>query len=253
MISSLSNPLIKQVLMLQKKASLRKEEGLFVVEGKRFAEEIPLERLERAFVTEAFAASEEGRELAARLKAESVSEGVMAKMADTKTPQGILALVRRQEAADFGPGPLLLLERIQDPGNLGTLFRTAEAAGAGGILMDRETVDPYSPKVLRATMGGIFRLPFRVAEDLRKEAEALRKQGYRLYAAHLKGQEAFDRAAYPARCAFMLGNEGNGLSEELTALADSLVRIPMEGQAESLNVAVAGALLLYEAYKQRRA
>ena len=253
MISSLSNPLVKQVLLLQKKASLRKEEGLFVVEGKRFAEEIPLERLERAFVTEAFADSEEGRELTARLKAERVSEGVMAKMADTMTPQGILALVRRQEAADFGSGPLLLLERIQDPGNLGTLFRTAEAAGAGGILMDRETVDPYSPKVLRATMGGIFRLPFRVAEDLRKEAEALRKQGYRLYAAHLKGQEAFDRAAYPDRCAFMLGNEGNGLSEELTALADSLIRIPMEGQAESLNVAVAGALLLYEAYKQRRA
>ncbi len=253
MISSLSNPLVKQVLLLQKKASLRKEEGLFVVEGKRFAEEIPPERLARAFVTEAFADSEEGRELAARLKAERVSEGVMAKMADTMTPQGILALVRRQEAADFGPGPLLLLERIQDPGNLGTLFRTAEAAGAGGILMDRETVDPYSPKVLRATMGGIFRVPFRVAEDLKKEAEALREQGYCLYAAHLKGQEAFDRTAYPARCAFMLGNEGNGLSEELTALADSLIRIPMEGQAESLNVAVAGALLLYEAYKQRRA
>ena len=102
-------------------------------------------------------------------------------------------------------------------------------------------------------MGGIFRLPFRVAEDLLEEARGLRAQDYALYAAHLKGQEAFDRTVYPARCAFMLGNEGSGLSEELTALADNLIRIPMEGQAESLNVAVAGALLLYEVYKQRRA
>ena len=184
MISSLSNPLVKQICLLQKKASLRQEEGLFVVEGKRFAEEIPSERLVRAFVTADFAASREGAALAERLQAESVSESVMAKMADTQTPQGILALVRRQEGGQesFGPGPLLLLERVQDPGNLGTLFRTAEAAGAGGLILDEACVDPYSPKVLRATMGGIFRLPFRVVPDLRVEMKALQRQGYQLYA-----------------------------------------------------------------------
>ena len=254
MITSLSNPLVKQVCLLQKKASLRKEEGLFVVEGKRFVQEIPPDRLERAFVTEEFATSEEGAAVAERLKAETVSRTVMEKMSDTASPQGILALVRMEERprSDFGTGPLLLLERIQDPGNLGTIFRTAEAAGAGGIIIDEETVDPYSPKVLRSTMGGIFRMPFTVVPDLQEELRRLQAEGVKVYAAHLQGRMDFDRVEYAGRCAFLLGNEAAGLSDGISGLADARIRIPMEGQAESLNVAVAGALLLYEAYKQRR-
>ena len=254
MISSLSNPLIKSVAALNKKASLRKEEGLFVVEGRRFCEELPAGRLEKAFVTEAFLETPEGRALAERLNAETVTEAVMEKMADTRTPQGILALARMKEdsPADFGPGPLLVLEHVQDPGNVGTLFRTAEAAGAGGIVLDRETADPYSPKVLRATMGAVFRLPFVISNDLPGLLRQLRAEGFSLTAAHLAGTEYYDAVSYPARTAFLIGNEGNGLSEEITSLADKKVRIPMEGQTESLNAAVAGALLLYEAYRQRR-
>ena len=254
MITSLSNPLVKRVSLLNKKASLRKEEGLFVVEGRRFAEEIPPELLEQAFVTEAFADTAEGAALAQRLKAETVSEAVMEKMSDTRTPQGVLALVRMGETPpeEWGTGPLLLLERVQDPGNLGTIFRTAEAAGAGGIILDEETADPYGPKVLRSTMGGIFRVPFRTVPHIGEEVKRLKEEGVRVYAAHLQGQKEFDRVSYPARCAFLLGNEGSGLTEETGALADEWIRIPMEGRAESLNVAVAGALLLYEAYKQRR-
>ncbi|MBO4838546.1 MAG: RNA methyltransferase [Lachnospiraceae bacterium] len=254
MITSLSNPLVRRVSLLNKKASLRKEEGLFVVEGRRFAEEIPADRLEQAFASEAFLETEEGASLARRLRAETVSEAVMEKMSDTRTPQGILALVRMQETPPeaWGPGPLLLLERVQDPGNLGTIFRIAEAAGAGGIILDEETADPYSPKVLRSTMGGIFRVPFRTVPRIGDEVKRLQREGVRVYAAHLQGSSEFDRVTYPPRCAFLLGNEGSGLTDEVSALADERVRIPMEGRAESLNVAVAGALLLYEAYRQRR-
>lgn len=248
MITSLSNETVKEVVALRKKADLRKERGLFVVEGRRFVQEIPDTMLERAFATPDFAGSEEGELLCQRLKPEYVSEPVMAKMADTVTPQGILALVRMPSYSleDFGPGPLALLEQIQDPGNVGTLFRTAEAAGAGGLILDEKSADPFSPKVLRATMGAIFRLPFVISRDLGETVTMLKEKGYRLYAAHLKGGSSYDQPEYQAKSAFLLGNEGRGLSEALTAQADELIRIPMEGQAESLNVSVAGALLLYE-------
>lgn len=254
MISSAANPAVKEVVLLQTKARARCESGLFVVEGLRLVREVPADQLVRAYATERFAGSEEGRTLCEKLKAETVSDAVMEKMGDTKTPQGILAIVRqkRQGIEDFGEGPLLILERVQDPGNLGTLFRTAEAAGAGGILMDGETADVYQPKVVRSTMGAVFRVPFAVSRDLRADAGKLKTLGYTLYAAHLKGSEDYDRIAYPAKAAYLLGNEGNGLTEALTACADGRLRIPMLGRTESLNVSVAGALLLYEHFRQRR-
>lgn len=253
MITALSNPRVKEVAALEKKAALRREMGLFVVEGRRFCSEIPPERVVRAYATESFQAEAEGRALCKRLKAETVSPDVLEKMADTKTPQGILALVRMQPGRlrDLKKGPLLVLESVQDPGNVGTLFRTAEAAGAGGILLSADSADPYSPKVLRATMGAIFRLPLVIAEDLAETVQALKTLGYTVFAAHLKGEDLYAEAAFPEKTAFLLGNEGNGLSAALSAQADRLVRIPMEGKTESLNVAVAGALLLYEAKRQR--
>ena len=155
-------------------------------------------------------------------------------------------------AAAAQPGPLLILEHVQDPGNVGTLMRTAEAAGAAGILMDEETADPWQPKVVRGTMGAVVRLPFAVTDDLPGTVRALQERGFTVCAAHLEGSEEYDRVHYPARTAFLLGNEGNGLSPEITALADARVRIPMMGQAESLNVSAAGAVLLYEHFRQRR-
>ena len=253
MITAVSNPRVKEVAALQKKAALRREMGLFAVEGRRFAEEIPPERVAAAYATESFAAGEEGRALCERLRAELVSPEVMEKMSDTKTPQGILALVRREEASlsDFQGGPLLILENVQDPGNIGTLFRTAEAAGAGGIILSEDCADPYSPKVLRATMGAVFRLPFLVTADLPETVQALKARGVRIYAAHLKGEDLYGEERFPEKTVFLLGNEGNGLSETLSALADARIRIPMEGRTESLNVAVAGALLLYEVKRQK--
>ena len=260
MITSVSNPAVKETALLQTKTKARRESGLFAVEGLRLVREVPKEDVARAFATEAFASSEEGVSLCMRLSAELVSEAVMARMSDTKTPQGILAVVRQKKWTVRellrGAGPLLVLERVQDPGNVGTLLRTAEAAGACGILMDEETADPFQPKVVRGTMGAIFRLPFAVTEDLpgtlRELKEGTCGPAVTLYAAHLEGSREYDRIDYPEKAAFLLGNEGNGLSREITALADVRVRIPMVGPTESLNVSVAGAILLYEHLRQRR-
>ena len=256
MITSVSNPAVKDVVLWQTKAKARRESGFFVVEGLRLVREAPPEDVVRAYATEEFAASEEGAALCRRLDAEHVSETVMARMSDTKTPQGILAVVRQKKSTlqDIlaAEGPILVLEHVQDPGNVGTLFRTAEAAGAAGILMDEETADPLQPKVVRGTMGAIFRLPFAVTGDLPGTLAELKKQGVTLYAAHLEGSEEYDRVQYPARTAFLLGNEGNGLSDEIAALADVRIRIPMLGKTESLNVSTAGAVLLYEHFRQRR-
>ena len=254
MITALSNPKVKEVAALEKKAALRKEKGLFVVEGRRFAAEIPPERAVQAYAVPDFAESPEGSGLCARLHPELVSPEVMEKMSDTRSPQGILVLVRMQPSrlSDLKAGPLLILENVQDPGNLGTLFRTAEAAGAGGLILSEDCADPYSPKVLRATMGAIFRVPFLISGDLKETVRQLKAEGMSICAAHLKGEDLYEGAALPKKAAFLLGNEGNGLSDEISSLADRLIRIPMEGQTESLNVAVAGALLLYEAKRQRR-
>ena len=256
MITSVSNPAVKDVALWQTKAKARRESGFFVVEGLRLVREAPPEDVVRAYATEEFAASEEGKALCARLAAEPVSDAVMVRMSDTKTPQGILAVVRQKKWSiddlTAAPAPLLVLEHVQDPGNVGTLFRTAEAAGAAGILMDAETADPWQPKVVRGTMGAIFRLPFAVSEDLPASLLELKARGMTLYAAHLEGSREYDRVSYPSRTAFLLGNEGNGLSDAVTALADERIRIPMAGRTESLNVSTAGAVLLYEHFRQRR-
>lgn len=215
---------------------------------------------------------------------EIVSDAVFQSISDTRTPQGILCLVQMPEytleqllagttAANTGEEEghgreiagnrklpqeepsaphLLILESIQDPGNLGTMLRTGEGAGISGIIMNRTTVDIFSPKVVRATMGSLYRVPFYIAEDLGQTIGELKRHGVSVYAAHLKGEKSYDKPDYTEGTAFLVGNEGNGLTEETAKLADEYIRIPMEGQVESLNAAIAATLLMYEAYRQRR-
>ena len=150
-----------------------------------------------------------------------------------------------------GGTPLyLVLDGLQDPGNVGTLIRTAEAVGATAVLINRNSADPYSPKVVRSTMGTIFRVPVRICEDLPGAIRDLQKNGVVVYGTHLSGEE-FYAADLTGPIAFLIGNEGNGLTEEVAATADRLLRIPMEGQVESLNAAVSGSVVAYEAYRQR--
>lgn len=259
MISSTSNAKIRRVQALNKKASLRRESGLFTVEGVRMFLETPGERIEELFVSEQFYERSSGavREKLSRLPFQLVADAVFPALSDTRTPQGVLLLVKQQrcsleELIEQKNANLLVLETIQDPGNLGTMLRAGEGAGLTGILADSHTVDLYNPKVIRSTMGSIFRVPVVYTEDLRGALLELKRRGVRLTAAHLKGEKSYDHVSYCGPNAFLIGNEAAGLKEETAALADRLVKIPMLGSVESLNAAVAASILLYELARQRR-
>ena len=151
------------------------------------------------------------------------------------------------------PSPLLvLLEDIQDPGNLGTIMRTGEGAGVTGVIMTRGTVDLFHPKTVRATMGSIFRVPFLFVEGLGEIIGKLHERGIRTYAAHLDGERYYDSFSFREGTAFLIGNEARGLRRETAELAQHYLKIPMEGKLESLNAGVAASLLMYEAHRQRR-
>lgn len=258
MITSTSNEKIKHVAALQQKAGLRREESLFVIEGGRLFWEAPVSLVREVYVSERFLKNADGK-MKVRLGEtgyEIVSEQAFAKMSDTKAPQGILAVLAQQKYEKeslLGTSPLLLLlENIQDPGNLGTILRTAEGAGVTGVVMSRDCADIYQPKVVRSTMGSLFRVPFYQTEDLLQEIRFLQGRNVKVYAAYLEGSKAYDEADYRGGSAFLIGNEGNGLTEEAALAADERVRIPMAGKLESLNAGVSAALLVYEAARQRR-
>jgi TrmH family RNA methyltransferase len=146
----------------------------------------------------------------------------------------------------------MILDGLQDPGNLGTVFRTAEAAGAAGVIMSRGTVSIYNPKSIRSTMGTLFRMPFIYADDLCEVIADLKERGVRVYAAHLHGAVDYTACDYRGASAFVIGNEGAGVSDAVAGASDSCLYIPMEGEVESLNAAVAASVLMYEAHRQRR-
>ncbi len=258
MITSTSNVQIKEITALLKKSKERKEKKAFVIEGRKMFEEIcgDKSRVIKAYFSESYAKEQyEGKNLP-EIPYEIVADSVFDSMAETVTPQGVLAIVKMPEYSleDMiaNAGTLVLLENLRDPGNLGTIIRTAEAAGVSGVILSKESVDIYNPKVIRSTMGAVYRVPFLYAEDFTELMQSLRKQEVRLLAAHLKGEKTFDKADYSGRVGILIGNEANGLSEEASALANEKVLIPMAGSVESLNAAVAAALLMYEAFRNRK-
>lgn len=228
----------------------RQEHGLFLVEGPRLLPELlasPLEPVLVACVPGSLPGREDLRDLARDRGAEWVeaSESELDRLADTETPQGVLAAARipRRGAEVLDASSLLAFDGVQDPGNLGTLLRTAEALGVEGAVSLPGTVDTWNPKVIRAAAGSAFRLPVLSME--REEAlEAFRRRGVRIWAADVEGVAVDRWETPPARLALVLGNEGSGVSGEFLRACDRRVRIAVSGRVESLNVAVAGALLL---------
>lgn len=288
MITSYNNKSVREVIQLIQKAKARNKAGLFVVEGVKMFAEAPAEKIQKVYIAqraEAGLREQYGGKLS-RLSCETVADEVFDKMSDTKTPQGVLCLVRqfhypieemfvgkrgtvyinKTEKEDGNAKQVagqavkknknhmlfILLEDLQDPGNLGTIFRVGEGAGIDGIIMSSRTVDVYNPKTIRSTMGSVYRVPFLYVDDLRETIGVLKKQGVSVYAADLGGAKFYDEYGYLKSTAFLVGNEASGLQEETAACADGILRIPMEGKVESLNAAVASSLLLYEAYRQRR-
>lgn len=282
MITSFSNKSVREVVQLNQKAKVRSKQDLFVVEGVKMFLEAPEERISRVYLAQR--AEKELREVYGkkleRVGCEIVADDVFDRMSDTKTPQGILTLVkqyhyrleqllerkRMRKCIDRSTGKsisiiggareknllFLIVEDIQDPGNLGTIFRTGEAAGADGIIMSSRTVDVYNPKTIRSTMGSIYRVPFVYTEDVCRTIRTLQQNDVRVFAADLDGRKFYDEFDYREDTAFMIGNEGNGLRKETAACADEHITIPMEGNVESLNAAAASTVLFYEAYRQRR-
>lgn len=262
MIASLHNKSVKEVAALLKKKKERDRQSLFVAEGGKMFGEAPTEQISRVFI-----AQSAEKEMYARygdklsgLSCDIVTDEVFARMSDTVTPQGILCLVRQRHynieeiLRDNNKKRTLfiMLEDIQDPGNLGTIFRTAEAAGADGVIMSSRTADIYNPKTIRSTMGAVYRMPFLYTEDLSSVIKMMQEKGTKVYAAHLGAESFYDAFDYQKSTAFLIGNEANGLRDETADCADALLGIPMEGKVESLNAAVASSILLYEAYRQRR-
>ena len=259
MITSSSTSQMKNIVQLKKKARERNRQDVFLVEGVKMFREVPRDRLLQVYASEGFFREESHRRLLEGCSWELVSDSVFRTISDTQTPQGIICIVRQFHYApedllrgSEGGAPLCMaLENLQDPGNLGTIVRTAEGAGVSGILLSRESVDLYNPKVIRSTMGSIYRMPFYYADDLGAELRKWKGRGVRLFAAHLEGSVSYEREDYRQPCAFLIGNESQGLTEKTAALADCRIRIPMSGQVESLNAAVASAIVMYEARRQR--
>lgn len=265
-ITSVQNPLVKRLqLLLERKG--REESGSYLVEGAHLVEEA---LKSGADVTTVLYDSERELNSACRqaltnlrpdVHVMAASEAVLAKLSETKSPQGIVAVVKKnqqdweewiEQLIQAKPDVLLLfLDEIQDPGNLGTILRTAEAAGVDGVVLGRGSVDLYNGKVVRATMGALFRLPV-FTQALPITADQWRGQGGRLLCSTLReNSRSYDSVDYSGKVALVIGNEGRGVSEEMIARADELVHIPIYGQAESLNAAVAAGLLVYEARRKK--
>ena len=259
-LSSAQNAYLKMLKSLQSKKG-RRDNGLFLVEGSRLVQEVCAPwQMDALVMTEMYyELNEDWKKLVQaypQAKVLVVPEELFKSIADTQHPQGILAAVRMKE---FGlevlvekENPfLILLEDLQDPGNGGTILRTADAAGADGILCSKGTVDFYSPKTVRASMGSIFHLPVVQADDFEQAMTWLQSRGVRILAAHLQGSKPHFEADFTGGCGIMIGNEGNGLSDKAADAADERVRIPQPGRAESLNASVAAGILIYEALRQR--
>ena len=263
MISSLNNGQIKHLNLLQKKAKARKEEKAFVIEGiKMFEESRNQGNLIKSYFSETFYKNKYKAEpeYFSDLSFEIVQDSVFNKLADTSTPQGVLAIVempsyKLDNIVKSPNSSLLILENIQDPGNLGTMIRTAEGAGFNGIILSGDSVDVLNPKTIRSTMGAIYRMPYVYAIDednFHEILQEIKNDNIYIYAAHLEGAKFYDKVDYKEKCAILIGNESNGLKEKTVSIADALIKIPMEGQVESLNASIAAAIIMYEVARQRR-
>lgn len=254
MITSASNGQIKNIIQLLKSSKDRKRDGLFVVEGIKMVREAPFLRVRSVYMSESFANSHTDE--FSKYVPEIVSDAVYKKMSDTATPQGIMCVVEiddvsiddllKRVSTASDSIKIMILDTLQDPGNLGTILRTAEAAGFDAIIANDKTVDVYNPKVIRSTMGAIFRVPVIYVDDLPVTIDKLKSVGIKMFAAHLRGDKYFNETDYGNRVGIMIGNESNGLSDEVSSMSDELVKIPMYGEVESLNAAVAASLFMYE-------
>ncbi|MEP6479445.1 MAG: RNA methyltransferase [Rhodoglobus sp.] len=265
MIDNPRSPRVRAVAKLAKRDA-RSETGLFLLEGPQsvaealaFRPELMVELFATPTALDRYPEIAQAAE-AAGIESHFVSEHVLDAMADTVTPQGIVAVCRQfptsvKDILAAGPRLIAILEEVRDPGNAGTIIRAADAAGADAVILSGRSVDLYNPKVVRATTGSLFHLPVAIGAELESLIEKARGAGLQVIAADVKGEDflaARNSGALAAPTAWVFGNEARGLSDEHFALADRALRVPIYGHAESMNLATAASVCLYEsAFAQR--
>lgn len=253
MLTSLQNPKLKALRALHAKKG-RVAAGAFLLETTKLVQEAIKSGwpLLEAFATEEWVARYGPLGL---LELTLVSDRIFQSVVTTETPEGIVAIAKLPSATTLpavnDKSWFVACEAIQDPGNLGTIIRTADAAGVSAVLIGPGTVDPFSPKVIRATMGSLFHLPVIVCPNFYDDLARLRMNGMKLYATAMRKDRSLYDLDLKGPVAWLIGNEGQGLSAEAMALATESVSIPMPGQAESLNAGIASAVCLYETLRQR--
>ncbi len=252
-IDSPKNPRIQGLRRLEQ-ARERRGQNLFLAEGEKMTREAVGCGLARTVL---FARGQEARyaylladALASGAECFSVPENVIALLSSARTPQGILAAAEIPREPDSLSGArILALDGVQDPGNVGTMIRTADAAGFDGVLLGFGCADPYGPKAARASMGSLFRMPMRSCPgevaSLAEELYAFRERGYSVVSSELGGADFYGSSPVPP-VVLVIGSEGNGVSEEVSAAATHRLALPMRGGAESLNAAVAAGIMMYE-------
>lgn len=256
-IKSKDNNIAKQIVKLNKSSKFRKENKLFIVEGIRIVKDAVESSAEFEFFVFSESAISKYSDFYKQInnntnKCYIFSDDLFMKVTDTKTPQGVLGAIKLLDKNTVfgtikGDEKFVALENIQDPGNMGTIFRTAEAIGINGIIMTRDCCDIYSPKVVRSTMGAVFRMPFIIVDNI---SDFLNDKGIFSFAAVVDSNATkITDVNFKSPCACVIGNEGNGLTEEAIKSCDHKVTIPMIGRAESLNAAVAASIFMWEMIK----
>ncbi len=240
-LSSVRNPRIQFWRSLKERKN-RLSSGSFLVEGVKMVQEALASEypLEAVLIREDFSCSQDFG-----CPVYILSAHVFDQVCNTRTPQGIAAVLSITEKVPQGPR-LIALDALQDPGNVGTIIRTADAAGFDGILIGAGSADVYSPRVLQATMGSVFRMGLLFPDSLPNALQSLRGKGYSIISSQLDGEPFYERSPIPPPYVLIIGNEGNGISEAVRREATHRFRLPMRGGAESLNAAVAAGIMMYD-------
>lgn len=254
LIESKDNNLYKETKKLKERKN-RAKTSKYIIEGFRLIEEAFKANLNIDYIF--ISSNDNGKidnylgEYINKVKVYGLKEDLLEELCFTEKPQGIVAVVKmKEENIDYNGNFYLLCDKLQDPGNLGTIIRTAHAAGVDGVILSKGTVDRYNDKTIRATMGSLFHIPIIMDDENNSKVKSLLDNGFSLLATSLEGNKNFFEEDLSGKIIISIGNEGNGVSKEIYDLCDKKVKIPMPGGAESLNVSIAASIILYEKVRQ---
>ena len=247
-ITSKDNEIIKNIKKLKEK---KYRLDTYIVEGIKMVKEAISENQKIALIAirEDFKIDFDTK----KIKIVTISNKIFNDISDVKTPQGILAVIKKNQnnQIETNSDYILALDSLQDPGNMGTIIRTADSANINQIIINKTTVDPYSPKVIRSTMGAIYRTNIIEVEDLKATLKEMKLKGFQIITTDLKATQSIYDINYNNKTVVVIGNEANGVSQEILQTADKKVIIPMLGKTESLNASIAASIMIYEYVRQK--